>query len=139
VPAGDRDDVVAEALLDLCVGVRNAHGRGVAAVDCRYNARHGLAATRTRRGRPPRLLGDLYEDPEGALAAGGPSPVEEAEAREALQGLLGRLPERLRRVVCLRAEGYTQAEVAVRLGCSRQRVQQLLLEARRLICLGRDG
>jgi hypothetical protein len=40
VPPGDRDDVVAEALVAMCVGVHSAFGRGIAGVDCSYYARH---------------------------------------------------------------------------------------------------
>jgi DNA-directed RNA polymerase specialized sigma24 family protein len=63
--------------------------------------------------------------------------VEELEARELLAGLLAGLPDdRLRRIVSLRAEGLTMREVAARVGLSRQRVEQLLQEARRLVCPG---
>ena len=131
VPPGERDDVAAESLLDLCVSVRSAFARGVEAFDARYFALHGLAASRTRRGRPLQLLADACADPEAALAGRGPGPVEQLEAGEFLPALLARLSdERLRRVVRLRAEGLSTAEVAAREGCCVQRVQQLLQEAR---------
>jgi RNA polymerase sigma factor (sigma-70 family) len=135
IPPGQRDDVVGEALVALCVGVKSAFARGVAGVDCKFYAMNGLAAVlRTRWGRRPRLLADLFEDPGAALAARGPGPVEELEAREALQALLARLPgERLRQVVYLRAEGLAVREVAERVGLSRQRVEQLLQEARAVL------
>jgi DNA-directed RNA polymerase specialized sigma24 family protein len=114
--------------------------RGTRGLDCRFFARHGLAACRTRRGRPPRLLGDIFEDPAAAHAAGGPGPAEEAEGREALQNLLARLPsERMRQAVRLRAEGLTVREAAARMRCCRQRVESLLQKARRLVCRGRGG
>jgi DNA-directed RNA polymerase specialized sigma24 family protein len=131
VPLGDRDDVVAEALLDLCLSVRRSWARGVRGVDCRFFALHGLQAA--RRGRRVRLLGDVFEHPEG-LAAGGLGPEDEAVARDELQALLARLPgERLRQVVRLKAEGLSTAEVAGRLNCCRQRVQQMLQEARAVL------
>jgi RNA polymerase sigma factor (sigma-70 family) len=87
-----------------------------------------------------RLLADACPDPEGMLAARGPSPAEEAEANEALDGLLARLPdERLRLIVRLRAEGLSVREVARRINLSRQRVEELLLRARRLVFAGRGG
>jgi hypothetical protein len=131
----------AESLLSLCAGVRSARAHGAAAISCQFFAQNGFAAARnTRRGRPPCLLGDVYENPACVLAAGGPGPVEELETREFLAGLLANLPDdRLRRIVNLRAEGLTMAEVAARVRLSRQRVEQLLQRARRLVCLGRDG
>jgi DNA-directed RNA polymerase specialized sigma24 family protein len=94
VPESDRADLIAEALLNLCTSVRNAFGRGTRRFDVRFFTSHALTVVRhTRRGRPPRLLGDVFEEPDNALAAGGPGPVEELEAREALQRLLSRLPD----------------------------------------------
>jgi len=137
VPDGERDEVVAEALLTLCASVRGAHGRGVKAVNVRYYALTALATCRTRRHRPLCLLADACPDPEAALAAANPSPLEELEGREAVAALLARLPnERLRLVVLLRAQGWTNAQIAARLGRSRSRVEQLLQEARRLVCQG---
>jgi DNA-directed RNA polymerase specialized sigma24 family protein len=95
---------------------------------------HGLAASRTRRGRRLRLLHDALGDPETAIAAGSSGPAEELETREFLADLVARTPdERLRRIILLRAEGLTMAEVAVRVGLSRQRVEQLLQRARLLV------
>jgi DNA-directed RNA polymerase specialized sigma24 family protein len=133
VPPGDRDDVVAEALAAECVGVRSAFARGVAGVDCSFYARNGLAAARTRRGRRLRLLGDLLPGP-GALASRAPGPYDEAEANDTLASLLARLPAgRVRRVVRLRAQGLSVAEVARREGVCVQRIRQLLLQARQLL------
>jgi hypothetical protein len=125
IPPDQRDDVIGEALVALCVGVKGAFARGVTAIDCRYYARNGLAAVlRTRRARPLRLLADAVADPEAALAARGPGPDEQLEAAELLPALLARLPdERLRQVVRLRAEGLAVREVAGRVGLSRQRIE----------------
>jgi DNA-directed RNA polymerase specialized sigma24 family protein len=137
VPPADREDVVAEALVNLCVSVKSAFARGVTAVNCRYYAQNGLAAAvHTHRGRPLRLLADAVADPEGALASRGPGPDAEAEAAELLPALLARLPERLRRVVALRAAGLSVAEVARRENVCVRRVRQLLLRARAVL-LGR--
>jgi DNA-directed RNA polymerase specialized sigma24 family protein len=134
LPPGEWDDIIGEALFDLCLSVRRSWARGVEAVDCRYFALHGLQAARTRRARPLRLLDDAVADPEAALASRGPGPDAEALARDELAALLARLPtDRLRRVVRMRAAGASTAEVAAALGCCRQRVEQLLQQARAVL------
>jgi DNA-directed RNA polymerase specialized sigma24 family protein len=127
VPPAEHEEVVAEALLDMCASLRRAWGRGVRAVDCTYYARHGLAAACARRNRPlPPLAGDA--------AARGPGPAEQLEAGELLDDLLRRLPDgRMRQAVQLKAEGLSTAEVAAAMGVCRQRVEHLLLRARALL------
>jgi DNA-directed RNA polymerase specialized sigma24 family protein len=140
VPPGDRDDVVAEALLNFCTNLKNAFARGPrGSIRCRYHALNGLAvALRTRRGRPLRLLHEAFEDPDNALAARDPGPEAEAQAHELLPDLLSRLPdERLWRICVLRARGASVAEVAVAEGICVQRVRKLLLRARRLVFASR--
>jgi DNA-directed RNA polymerase specialized sigma24 family protein len=132
VPPDQREDVVGEALVALCVGVKNAWQRGARGFDVRFYARHGVAAVlHTRRGRPLRVLGDAAE---AALASCGPGPDAEAEAAELLPALLARLPGgRVRQAVRLKAAGLSTAEAAAALGVSRQRVKQLLLKARAVL------
>jgi hypothetical protein len=127
VPASEHEEVVAESLLDMCLSLRRAWGRGCRGFDCGYYARHGLVAAFSRRGRPLPPL-------RGTPAARGPGPVEQLEAAELLPSLLARLPdERLRRVVAMRAAGASVAEVAAAEGVCRQRIQHLLLKARGLL------
>src|SRR5262249_1715606 len=52
VPPGEAEEVVAEALLSLCLNVKGAWGRGTRGFDCTFFALSGLTACRTRRGRP---------------------------------------------------------------------------------------
>jgi hypothetical protein len=120
VPRGERADVAAESLLQMCVCVRSAWGRGGRKFSCRFFALRGLAAARRNAPRW-RLLQDLFGDPGTAFAARGPDPVALALARDLLQALLRRLRcGRARRVVRLRAAGLTMDEVAGRMGCSQQ-------------------
>jgi DNA-directed RNA polymerase specialized sigma24 family protein len=131
VPRAEWDDAVAEGYLGLCAGLKGARGRGTTAVNARFYAQNALAVVlHTRRGRALQALGGAG----AAVADRNPGPAEEAEAAELLPALLARLPgEQLRRVVRLRAEGLAVREVAARVGLSRQRVEQLLLEARGLL------
>jgi DNA-directed RNA polymerase specialized sigma24 family protein len=127
VPAGEVEEVVAESLLSMCTNVERAWARGPRPIDCRYFALAGLASACSRRGKP---LPQLHKD----AADRAPGPVEELEAAELLPSLLARLPdERLRRIVRLRAEGLAVREVAGRVGLSRQRVEQMLQQARALL------
>jgi hypothetical protein len=86
IPPHERDDVVAESLLNFCAGMKNAFGRGARAVNCRYHALNGLAAAlRTRRGRPLRLLADACPDPEGMLL---PDLLEAVHGGMTLEGVV---------------------------------------------------
>lgn len=73
---------------------------------------------------------DFTADPLATAPARGPSPEEEAVRREApavVGRLLASLGERERRVLVMRAEGRTLAEVGEAIGTSKERVRQLIV------------
>jgi DNA-directed RNA polymerase specialized sigma24 family protein len=58
-----------------------------------------------------------------------PSPDEVAMIEEECQGLFAKLPnEGLQRIVCLRLEGHSNAEIAANLGCSVATVERRIKE-----------
>ncbi len=63
---------------------------------------------------------------EGCLAAPGPTPSQEAVAREHWERLLAGQPPRVRRILALRREGHTHEEIARQLNLSTKSVQRLL-------------
>ena len=66
------------------------------------------------------------------LAGRGPDPAAVAEARDEARYLLGRLPERLRRVLWQRhALSYLPRQIAQRKGISESRARQLVRQAER--------
>jgi DNA-directed RNA polymerase specialized sigma24 family protein len=69
-----------------------------------------------------------------ALEGGGPTPEEAAILAEEVEGLLGRLRDpALRQVAVWKLEGYTNAEIAQRQGCSLPTVGRQLAIIRRLL------
>jgi DNA-directed RNA polymerase specialized sigma24 family protein len=68
------------------------------------------------------------------LAADGPTPLEAALLAEEVETLLGRLgSDTLRQVAVSKLEGYTNAEIAGRQGCSTPTVERRLAMIRRLL------
>jgi len=87
---------------------------------------------RGQRSRRIRLL--TVARGEGALADPAPSPaasVETAEATQRVRAALERLPERERRLLLLRAEGYSYADLAAALDLHAASVGTLLARAKR--------
>jgi DNA-directed RNA polymerase specialized sigma24 family protein len=76
-------------------------------------------------------------DGEGGLAeveAGDPTPDVAAQLAEEFQGLLDRLgSDELRAIVVWKLEGYTNAEVAARLGCATVSVERRLRLIRKIL------
>jgi DNA-directed RNA polymerase specialized sigma24 family protein len=69
-----------------------------------------------------------------ALEGGDPTPEEAAILAEEVEGLLGRLRDpALRQVAVWKLEGYTNAEIAERQGCSLPTVERRLAIIRRLL------
>jgi DNA-directed RNA polymerase specialized sigma24 family protein len=69
-----------------------------------------------------------------ALADDGPTPEEAALLAEEVESLLGRLRDpRLRQVAVWKLEGYSNAEIARRQGCSEPTVERRLAIIRRLL------
>ena len=65
---------------------------------------------------------------------GGPTPEEAALLAEEVEALLGRLPDpALRQVAVWKLEGYTNAEIADKQGCSEPTVRRRLGIIRRLL------
>ena len=70
----------------------------------------------------------------GGVACGEPTPEEAAILAEEVQTLLARLPDaNLRAVAVWKLEGFTNAEIADRLGCSGPTVERRLALIRRLL------
>ncbi len=83
--------------------------------------------------------GDGDSSPGGfdALEGDDPTPEEAAILAEEVENLLGRLRDpRLRQVAVWKLEGYTNAEIAERQGCSLPTVERRLTIIRRLL---KDG
>src|SRR5262249_31767042 len=69
-----------------------------------------------------------------ALPGDAPTPLEAALLAEAGEGLLARLRDpALRQLAVWKLEGYTNAEIAARLGCSVPTVERRLAIMRRLL------
>jgi DNA-directed RNA polymerase specialized sigma24 family protein len=89
-------------------------------------AHHHRAARRDVRRVQP--LGDFDDADPGVLG-----PEAAAVAREEFDRLLARLPDDLQRVLALRLEGYTVAEIAARLGRVERTVELKLPAIRGLL------
>jgi RNA polymerase sigma factor (sigma-70 family) len=85
-------------------------------------------STRTRRARllTARLGEDLLADPPVPPA----QLVEEADSRQRVRDALDRLPERERRLLLLRAEGYSYRDIAAALELKEASVGTLLARAK---------
>ena len=96
---------------------------------------------RASRNRRRTLLGVV----RGELAQADPAPAPDAallasEQRSAVRAALDRLPERERRLLLLRAEGYSYRELAAALRLNEASVGVLLARARRAFRAGcEDG
>lgn len=66
------------------------------------------------------------DGPDRAPVAGGPGPDEVAEFADELGHLLATLDEEERRIVCLKLERRTHAEIATAVGSSERTVRRLL-------------
>jgi RNA polymerase sigma factor (sigma-70 family) len=87
---------------------------------------------RVRGGGQVRSLEQLTGLEAGQLAALEPSPELAAEMADECRRLLDRLgDETLRSVAAWKMEGYTNAEIAARLGCVEQTVERKLQRIRR--------
>lgn len=82
-----------------------------------------------------RRLRLLASQPEDLTAGGSPEFADEAvlsdERRDAVRVALGRLPERDRKMLLLRHEGYSYREIAHALGMAERSVGTLLIRATR--------
>jgi RNA polymerase sigma-70 factor (ECF subfamily) len=80
-----------------------------------------------------RRLRLLASQPEDVTAGSSPEFADEAvlsdERRDAVRAALGRLPERDRKMLLLRHEGYSYREIAHALGITETSVGSLLLRA----------
>jgi RNA polymerase sigma-70 factor (ECF subfamily) len=65
------------------------------------------------------------------LESAGASPIQMAEANEALDRLLDLVPEDRRAMLALKAEGLSSREIGIRLGVSERTVQRVLEDLRR--------
>jgi DNA-directed RNA polymerase specialized sigma24 family protein len=82
---------------------------------------------KSRGGGRVQSLADLDLMDADAILAAEPSPELAAQMTEECQRLLARLPdESLRTVALWKMEGYTNAEIAARLGCVPQTVERKL-------------
>ncbi len=145
--AADEEDVALDAFEGLCRGVGQGHFPRLDDRDDLWRVLIMLtarrAATMVQRERRQKRGGgrvvpeaDLAADSlaVGGLAqapASGPTPELAALMAEACRELLGSLPdESHRRVAELRLEGYTDREVADRLGCGLSTVERRMREIR---------
>ncbi len=69
------------------------------------------------------------------LANGEPDPCEELCGRQAEERLLSKLPDKLRNVLQMRADGYTNREIARSVGIPKNQVSNLMTEIRITIAL----
>jgi len=82
----------------------------------------------------------MWEGPEPReLADGADTPIEVAEASEALSRLRELLPADRRTVVDLKAEGLSTVEIAARLGLGERTVRRVIEDLRRRAGIDRDG
>ena len=65
------------------------------------------------------------------LADGSDTPIEVAEASEALSRLRALLPEDRRTILDLKAEGLSTVEIAARLGLGERTVRRVIEDLRR--------
>jgi RNA polymerase sigma factor (sigma-70 family) len=73
------------------------------------------------------MIGDAADEGLSALNAAEPSPAFAAEMADTCRNLLERLPDAdLRTLAVAKLEGYANAEVAERLGCSLRTVERRL-------------
>lgn len=134
--AADEEDVVQNAFLSLCRGA--AAGRFAALADrdglwlllqviVRRKAADQQNYDRRQKRGGGRVRGNsVVQETHGLNAAGPPAasgkmnPAQEAEIAEIYRRLLDSLPdETLRRVAVLKIEGFTNEEIAARIGCAR--------------------
>lgn len=69
--------------------------------------------------------------PNRELADGSDTPIEVAEASEALSRLRALMPEDRRTILDLKAEGLSTVEIAVRLGLGERTVRRVIENLRR--------
>jgi DNA-directed RNA polymerase specialized sigma24 family protein len=78
--------------------------------------------------------GDAAADGFADIAAGDPTPDVAAQLAEEFQLLLDRLgSDELRRIAVWKLEGYTNAEIAGRIGCAQVSVQRRLRLIRKIL------
>lgn len=138
----DADDVVQDAFLEAHRAFPRFEGsteptltrwlRQVLAGQLAHLVRRYFGARARSLGLEQSLCADLDSSSgvlAGGLAAGGPSPSEEARRRERavlVADVLGRLPEDYREVVTLRQlEGLPFADIAARMGRTVDSIQKL--------------
>ena len=81
--------------------------------------------------------GDAGADGLAQVEAGDPTPEVAAQLAEELQGLLDRLgSDELRAIAVWKLEGYTNAEVAARLGCAAVSIERRLRLIRKILSGG---
>lgn len=89
----------------------------------REKARHHL---RLKRGLQREASLDSPSGADFVHAAPGPTPAESAEFSDVLEHVLSELDDEERRIVELRLEDKTQAEIAAELGCAERTVRRML-------------
>jgi DNA-directed RNA polymerase specialized sigma24 family protein len=144
--AADEEDVALSAFDSFCRGAqagrfprlddRDDLWRLLATITARKAGRLVRAEHRQKRGGG-RVQGEsaLGEPDAGidAAAAAEPTPEFAAQVTEEYRGLLGRLgDDQLRAIAQWKLEGYTNREIADRLGCAPATVERRLALIRRL-------
>ena len=131
----DEFDVVQDAFKSFCL----RHQRGEFHLDnrnelwkllvtitlckARNTAEHHAAAKRNyRREAASNGAGTELPDPLAQLGSVAPGPQEMAMFQEQFENLVLGLPEELRRIALWKLEGYTNAEIAAKVGCVKRSV-----------------
>jgi RNA polymerase sigma factor (sigma-70 family) len=153
--AADEEDVALSAFDSFCRGVeqgrfpqlkdRNGLWALLVLITVRKAADLANYNRRERRGRgqvrgdsalgPPD--GETGADPRAQVEAGDPTPDVAAQLAEEFRNLLERLgSDELRAIAVWKLEGYTNAEIAGRLGCAEVSVGRRLRLIRKILASG---
>jgi len=153
--AADEEDVALSAFDSFCRGVEGGRFPQLkdrdglwallvlitvrkAADLAKYNQRERRGSGQVRRDSAPHPLDS--EHGAGGFAqveAGDPTPDVAAQLAEEFQGLLDRLgSDELRSIAVWKLEGYTNAEIAGRLGCAEVSVRRRLRLIRKILAGG---
>ena len=138
----DEEDVALSALDSFCRGAERGRFPNLADRDCLWRLLVVMTERkamhlrrdegRLKRGGGARFASDTPNDPDdesvlGQVLSREPTPADAAQVTEECERLLAGLgDEKLKSVALLRMEGYTEQEIADRMGCVARTVKRKL-------------